>query len=71
MECPRRLEEGVRSSGTRGTDICVLTCWCWERNPCPLEEQPVLLAGSVLLVFYVNSALPGEAVWNEKSGGFL
>jgi hypothetical protein len=26
----------------------------------------LVVDGSVLLVFYVNSALPREVVWNEK-----
>ena len=37
------LCEGVRSSGARVTDRCELSCGCWELNPGPLEEQPVLL----------------------------
>ena len=36
------LCEGVRSPGTGITDSCELPCACWELNPCPLEEQPVL-----------------------------
>jgi hypothetical protein len=32
-----------RSSGTGVTDGCKLPCGCWELNPGPLEEQPVLV----------------------------
>jgi hypothetical protein len=34
--------EGVRSPGTGVTDRYELLCGCWELNPVPLEEQPVL-----------------------------
>jgi hypothetical protein len=37
------LYEGVRSPGTGIVDSCELSCGCWELNPGPLEEQPVLL----------------------------
>jgi hypothetical protein len=30
------------------------------------ETEPSVVDGSVLLAFYVNSALPGEVVWNEE-----
>jgi hypothetical protein len=36
------LCEGVRSPGTGIIDNCELPCGCWELNPGPLEEQPVL-----------------------------
>ena len=39
----RRPEEGVGSPGTGITDGCEPPCGCWESNPGPLEEQPVLL----------------------------
>jgi hypothetical protein len=39
----QRPEEDIRSSGTRVADDCGLPCDCWELNPGPLEEQPVLL----------------------------
>ena len=32
-----------RSPGTGIRDSCELPCGCWELNPGPLEEQPVLL----------------------------
>ena len=35
--------EGVGSTGTGVTDSCELLCGCWELNPAPLKEQPVLL----------------------------
>jgi hypothetical protein len=38
-----RQEEVVRSSGKRVTDCCEPSCGCWELNPGPLEEQPVIL----------------------------
>jgi hypothetical protein len=33
----------LRSPGTGVTDNCELLCRCWELNPDPQEEQPVLL----------------------------
>ena len=40
---------GVRSSGTEVKDACELPCRCWELNPGPLEEQPVLLTAELSL----------------------
>jgi hypothetical protein len=40
---PWSPEEGHRVSGTRVTVGCELPCGCWDSNPGPLEEQPVLL----------------------------
>lgn len=37
------LREGVRSPETGMTDSYELPCGCWELNPGPLEEQPVVL----------------------------
>ena len=39
----QRPEEGIRSLGTGVTGGCELPCGCWELNPGPLEEQPVLV----------------------------
>ena len=36
--CLQKSEDGIRSSGR-----CDSPCGCWELNPGPLEEQPVLL----------------------------
>ena len=33
----------MRVSGFGVTDSCELPCGCWELNPGPLVEQPVLL----------------------------
>lgn len=41
---PRMPEEDIRCSGTGVADDCELLCGCWESNPGPLEEQPVVLA---------------------------
>lgn len=41
--CLRKSEEDVRSSGTGITERCDSPCGCWELNPDPLAEQPVLL----------------------------
>lgn len=42
--CPRRSQEGVGSHGTAvSTAACHYVSRCWESNPSPLEEQPVLL----------------------------
>jgi hypothetical protein len=40
--------EDVRYPRTEVTDRCKLPCGCWEPNPGPLEEQPVLLTGEPL-----------------------
>ena len=37
------LCEGVRSAAGRVTVSYALPCECWELNPGPREEQPVLL----------------------------
>ena len=34
--------EGIRSSGTGGTQSCELPCGGWQPNPGPLQEQQVL-----------------------------
>ena len=44
----QKLEEGVRPPGNGVTDSCELPCGCWESNPHPLEEQPLLLTVSHL-----------------------
>ena len=43
MQYPQRPEEDIRSHGTEVKDNCQLPCGCWELNPGPLQEQPVLL----------------------------
>ena len=50
--------EDARSSGTRVTDSCELSCGCWRLNLGPLEEQPVLLTAEpsfqpLFIDFYV------------------
>lgn len=37
------LDEGTRCPGTRVTSSCELPRVCWEPNPDPIPEQPVLL----------------------------
>ena len=39
---PREPEEGVDPLEPGDTDGCELRGGCWESNPGPLEEQPVL-----------------------------
>lgn len=39
---PLRPEEDIRFLGIRDTDSCG-THWCWDLNPGPPEEQPVVL----------------------------
>jgi hypothetical protein len=39
----QRPEEGVQSPETGVVGSCNLPCGCWEPNPGPLKEQPVLL----------------------------
>ena len=41
--CPQRLQEGIRSQGTRATDGCWLPCWYLDLDLGPLKEQPMLL----------------------------
>jgi len=42
--CSSKSEEGIGSLGNGGTDAYEASCRCWESNPDPLEEQPVLLS---------------------------
>jgi hypothetical protein len=42
-QCQWKPYESFRSPGTGVTGGCELPCECWEMNPGPLEEQPVLL----------------------------
>ena len=49
---------GVRSSGTGVTDSCELSCECWELNPGPPEEQPVLLTIELSLVLAYFLGMP-------------
>ena len=48
-----RPEESVRFPGMGVTDSCELPCRCWELNPGPLEEQPMLLATELSLQLLV------------------
>ena len=41
--CPQKSEDGMGSPGPGVRDSCRLLCGCWELNPGPMEEQPVLL----------------------------
>ena len=43
------LCKGSTSPGTAVTDKCELPCGCWELNPGPLEEQPLLLTSELSL----------------------
>ena len=47
---PERPEEGIKSVGNGITDSCEPLCGCWEWNPGPLREQPVLLTAEPPLV---------------------
>lgn len=42
MHVQQKSEEGIRSPGTGATYGCELPYGCWEPNPGPLDEQPVL-----------------------------
>lgn len=44
------LCKGVRFPRTGVRDSHVLSCGCWDLNPGPLTEQPVLLATQPLLI---------------------
>ena len=43
VQGPKRLEEGIGSPGIVVIGSGESPCGCWESNPRPLEEQPVLL----------------------------
>ena len=43
MKCMWVPEEGIRSPGTGAPDPCEPPWGCWEWDPGPMEEQPVLL----------------------------
>lgn len=52
---PSEVKEGLRSPATGVPEGSQLPCGCWALNPCPLEEQPVLLTAEPSLhpnVFY-------------------
>ena len=49
LTCLVRPEGGDRSPGTGVTDSCEPPRGCWELNPGPLEEQPVLLTDELSL----------------------
>jgi hypothetical protein len=40
---PWKPEDGIRFPVIGVTGSCKLPCGCWELNPGPLQEQPVLL----------------------------
>lgn len=40
--CERRSEVGITSPGNGVTGGCEITCWCWELNLDPLQDQQVL-----------------------------
>lgn len=42
MQCPRRPEQGIKSSGVGFTDGCEPLCVCWDLISGPLEEQSVM-----------------------------
>lgn len=39
----QKVRQGVGFQETKVIDGCVLLCWYWELNICPLKEQPVPL----------------------------
>jgi hypothetical protein len=44
VQCPWRSEEGIRSGVSCELVVsCELPYGCWELNPGPLQEQPMLL----------------------------
>ena len=69
-------EEGTESPETGATNGCELPRGCWESNPGPLEEQPVLLtieqSPQPSLTYFWGNVSPG-GIWMEKefSGGYL
>jgi len=62
--CPQVcLFEGVRSPGTGATDSCELPCGCWELNPGPLEEHPVLNCWAISAALNVNLQISEMRPW--------
>lgn len=67
----QRPEEAIRSQGTR-IIIWESPCGCWEFNPGPLDEQPVLLTCEPALQLHVYFCIyvgTYEKIINMK--GFL
>lgn len=48
MQHPQKTE-GADSPGTGVTDGWELPCGCWDMNPDPLQEQPVLVTAETSL----------------------
>ena len=53
------LNEGVGSPRPKVIGSCDLPYGCWELNPDPLEEQPVLLTAETSLQSLFNLLIPG------------
>ena len=53
------LNEGVGSHRPKVIGICDLPYGCWELNPGPLEEQPVLLTAEPSLQSLLNLLMQG------------
>lgn len=49
VQRPHRPEEGSRPLGTVATEGCKLPCGCWDPNPGPSREQPLLLTTELCL----------------------
>lgn len=45
--CPQNLEVAIGSPETSYRQLWVAQCRCWESNPAPLEEQPLLLTAEL------------------------
>lgn len=60
--CSKRPEEGIVFPGTEITDSCEQPCGCWQSNPDPPEEQPVLLTADSFFqpYFILLSCKPQE-----------
>ena len=67
----KQLEVGIGLPGTGVKGGFELTCGCWELNPGPLQEQPVLLttehlSESYFFFFFNNIVLGMIVVWRSK-----
>lgn len=49
VQCPQKPEEGSKPLETVATEGCKLSCGCWDPNPGPLKEQPLLLTTELCL----------------------
>ena len=63
--------EGAEFPKTGVTEICELHCWCWEQNPCPVEEQPMFVnTKPSLQTLSVHLEASGYILYNTNKYSF-